>query len=80
MGLQWPSPIEAEKLVITGFAALEKAPREKAYIMGALKKLGAKYHEEHAQQARDAVLRQISKATDPYELHVTSRGAPTHYR
>jgi energy-coupling factor transporter ATP-binding protein EcfA2 len=68
LGLQWPSPVDAEKLLATAVVAVNSANSD------VLQVLAAKLTEEQAQQALAPLLQLIGKTSDSDALGALAKG------
>ena len=70
LGLQWPSPVDAEKLLPRLLQQLSKTTNLRAHqtLATALQAVASKLTEAQVQQAFSPLLQQIGKATDPDSL------------
>jgi hypothetical protein len=76
LGLQWPSPADADKLLATAVAALGKSDNATTglVIIDALQALAAKLTGAQAQQALATLLQQIDKTTNSNVLGALTEG------
>jgi energy-coupling factor transporter ATP-binding protein EcfA2 len=76
VGLQRPSPAEAEKLFISAVEAPERTTHDAKMVRSSsieLRALAAKLNEAQAQQALAEVLQQIGQTTNPFAFEVLAQ-------